>query len=112
MIGRAEFLKVMKFPREWEELGMFPDELSNVLCPRYEAGQEAGSEHDRNGAIHWWLRQNPSREILLTLIALTQVDPDPLIAADARQYIARSENADDEIRERVARLNNQVERGA
>lgn len=104
MIDRAKFLEAMKFPREWEELGMFPDELSESLLAKYEVGHEEGSEHDRNGAFHWWLRQSPSREVLVSLVALTLVDPDPLMAADVREYIARSANADNEVRKVVGSL--------
>lgn len=110
MIEKDKFLEIMKFPREWDALGIFPDKLSDVLCAQYEVGHEAGSEHDRNGAFHWWNRQNPSREVLLNLIELSRLDPDPLMAADARRYIARSANADEEIRQMVSSLNSQVGR--
>lgn len=98
-MDEATFLTLMNFPSEWKELGMFPAALSRELRARYRPGQEDGSEHDRNGAFHWWLRQNPSAEHLLILIRLTELDPDPLMASDVRRYIARSGNADERVRQ-------------
>jgi hypothetical protein len=97
-MDEGRYLSLMSFPPQWTELGMFPAELSRELVSRYRPGDEEGSEHDRNGAFHWWLRRNPPIDVLVKLAQLTVVDPDPLMAADVRKYIARSPYANDELR--------------
>ncbi len=72
---KDEFLQLMRFPYEWHSLGMYPQELFDVQVARYEQGDERGSEHDRNGAFHWWLRKGPKRhqvELLRRLATLIQ----------------------------------------
>ena len=49
---KIEFLKLMRFPTEWDTLGMYPDELFAFQLAHYEPGHEEGAEHDRNGAFH------------------------------------------------------------
>jgi hypothetical protein len=87
---KSEFLTMMKFPIEWEKWGLYPDELFMEQSRRYEAGDEEASEHDRNGAFHWWLRQKPNVSILQKLISLTYLDPDGLMSEDARKYIQKA----------------------
>ena len=82
----------MKFPAEWVTWGMLPDPYLQLAVGRYEPGHEDGSEHDRNSAFHWWLKQRPSEEQLIKLARLTWLDPDPLMGADVRTYIAKAEN--------------------
>ncbi|MBT2116106.1 hypothetical protein KK141_01060 [Dyella sp. LX-66] len=80
----------MKFPPEWEEWGLYPDELFLEQWALYRSGDEAGSEHDRNGAFHWWLRQKPGLEILEKLLVLTELDRDPVMALDVRRYVEKA----------------------
>lgn len=94
---KSEFLNMMHFPSEWNLLGMYPDELFQWQLSRYEPGHEAGAEHDRNGAFHWWLRRSPSKLELEKLIRLAALDPDPLLGQDLRQYIRRAVAFDDEV---------------
>lgn len=94
---REEFLRLMAFPPEWEELEMIPDDLWRLLNDGYEVGHEQSGEHDRNGAFHWWLRQSPGKEILLNLVALSFLDPDQIMASDVRRYIRNSKHSDDEV---------------
>jgi len=96
-VKKMEFLKLMQFPSAWETLGMYPDELFEAQVSRYEPGHEAASEHDRNGAFHWWLRQSPSREQLETLLRLAILDPDPLLGTDARVHIHKAAAFDDSL---------------
>jgi hypothetical protein len=67
------------------------------LIAAYEPGMEHASEHDRNGAFHWWLKTLPDKAVLTQLIALSYLDPDQLMAADIRSYIALAAHADKEI---------------
>lgn len=60
----------------------------------YQEGDEQGSEHDRNGAFHRWLKRNPNKNKLTLLIKLTYLDPDQLMANDVRSYIRRAKNYD------------------
>ena len=88
-----EYLNLMKFPAEWQEWEMLPsEEWFAKLISTYESGNENASEHDRNGAFHWWLRQEPSEEQLIKLVKLTFLDPDPLMAKDVRNHIQKAKN--------------------
>lgn len=94
---KMEFLKLMKFPTEWETFGMYPDDLFQSQVSRYEVGHEEGSEHDRNGAFHWWLRRELNREQLEKLLRLTILDPDVALGADVRTYIRKAAAFDSEL---------------
>ena len=87
---KSEFLKLMRFPTEWESLGMYPDELFAGQLAIYKPGDEQGAEHDRNGAFHWWLRRKPSEEELEALYRLASLDPDPLLGQDLLQYLDKA----------------------
>ena len=86
-MNKSDYLSLMKFPPEWLAWNLYPDELFQGQVVLYRAGDEAGSEHDRNGAFHWWLKQEPSLEVLRKLLLLTHIDCDPIMAADARKCI-------------------------
>lgn len=94
---KAEFLALLRFPREWETFSMYPDELFEWQRQGYVPGHEDGAEHDRNGAFHWWLRQHPTKQHLMNLVRLAALDPDPLLGNDVRQYIYRSAGFDAEV---------------
>jgi len=87
----------MLFPKEWVEWDMLPDELMEIQIKGYEPGHEDASEHDRNGAFHWWLKRNPTKEQLTKLLKLTYLDPDPLMGKDIRSYIRKSNNYTSDI---------------
>jgi len=87
---KTEFLKLMRFPEEWESWGLYPDELFQGQVSLYRSGDEFGSEHDRNGAFHWWLKRGPAKDVLAKLLLLADKDVDPVMAADVRQHILRA----------------------
>lgn len=91
---KEDFLKIMNFPIEWNIYGMYPDELYLLQIKDYQEGDEQGSEHDRNGAFHWWLKRDPNKNELALLIKLTYLDPDQLMANDVRGYIRQAKNYD------------------
>jgi len=95
---REEYLALMSFPKEWRSLGLLPDSLIDQLIDIYEAGNEQASEHDRNGVFHWWLKQSPSKDVLMKLIYLSFLDPDQIMAADVRAHILNSADADEEVK--------------
>jgi len=80
----------MRFPSEWEAWGLYPDELFLEQLALYRPGDESGSEHDRNGAFHWWLRRKPGQEILERLLLLAEMDGDQVMAADIRKYVGKA----------------------
>ena len=94
---KSEFLKLMRFPVEWVSLGMYPDELLQWQLSGYQPGHEDGSEHDRNGAFHWWLRRQPSKKELENLLRLAALDPDPMLGEDLRQYIRKATAFDEQV---------------
>jgi hypothetical protein len=89
---KKEFLALMRFPKEWEQFEMYPEELADIQINGYQVGHESASEHDRCGAFHWWLKQEPSEQQLINLMKLTYLDPDPLMSADVRNYIVKAKN--------------------
>ncbi len=97
-MNKAEFMQLMSIPKEWDEYGMYPEELFAAQIGHFDPSHIQGSEHDRNGMFHWWLKRQPSKEELLKLVALSHLDPDQLMAGDVRLYIARAKNADDEVK--------------
>jgi hypothetical protein len=101
---KVEFLELMRFPKEWLELGMYPDELFDWQISGYEPGHENGAEHDRNGAFHWWLKKQPSKSELQRLICLAAIDPDPFLAEDLGRYIQQSPSFDHELAELEKKL--------
>ena len=96
-MDKIEFLTRMKFPIEWITWGMYPDELAKLQVPKYEPNHENGSEHDRNGAFHWWLKRNPTKEQLIKLVRLSFLDEDQVMGGDVRQYILLAKNCDEDI---------------
>ena len=95
---RNEFIKLMQYPREWLEGDMLPDELIDLQMVQYQPGGEQAAERYRNAAFHFWLRKRPGKEILLKLIKLSYLDPDPLSSyAFRKDYIANADNADEEV---------------
>ena len=89
---KAEFLVLMQFPEAWASLNMYPDELAHEQIERYRLGHEEGSEHDRNGAFHWWLRRSPNQEQIANLKKLSYLDPDRKLGADMRQHLNNYQN--------------------
>ena len=95
---RDKFIQLMQYPREWHEWDMLPDELIDAQMAEYQPGSERESERYRNAAFHYWLRRQPSKEILLKLIKLSYLDPDPLASyAFRKEHIANLENIDEEV---------------
>jgi len=86
----------MNFPKEWADWEMFPEELADAAIRQYVPGQESGSEHDRNGAFHWWLRKTGDTDALVKLTKLSMLDPDPVMARDVRRHI-RSRAGDNRV---------------
>jgi hypothetical protein len=50
-ITKEQFLKVMKFPKEWVEWGMWTDELSDIYVTTYEPEHEGATEHNLNATL-------------------------------------------------------------
>ena len=76
---------------------MYPEELFQWYLSRYKRGQERGSEHVRNGAFHWWLKRQPTREELANLLRLAALDPDASMGNDVRQYIHKASAFDEQL---------------
>ena len=93
----VEFLSLMHFPTEWKKWGMYPPDLFRWQLGGYIPGHEAGAEHDRNGAFHWWLKRSLTRTQLQKLLRLAALDPDPALGSDIRRYIQDSHLFDDEV---------------
>ncbi len=96
-MDKSEFMQLMSIPTEWEAFGMYPDELFAVQMKHFNPSHIEGSEHDRNGMFHWWLRRQPSKSDLIKLVTLSRLDPDQLMGEDVRSHIARAKNADGDV---------------
>jgi hypothetical protein len=81
------WLQLMKFPEEWTTWELLPNELKEIQLSGYEPGHEEASEHDRHGAFQWWLKHDPSPEILIKLARLTWLDPDSKMGGSVRKAI-------------------------
>ncbi|GAA6142611.1 hypothetical protein [Hydrogenophaga sp. 5NK40-0174] len=93
-----EFVQLMRYPEEWVLWGMLPEEVIHVQMGEYEPGSEAASEHYRNGAFHYWLRQEPDKGVLIQLVRLSFLDPDQRMAEWLRQdNIAKAMHCDEEV---------------
>jgi hypothetical protein len=92
-----EWVKRMGFPSQWVSWGLLPDELVAIQLAGYAPGHEDAPEHDRHGALQWWLRQEPPKDILLKLARLTWLDPDPPMAQYVRECIARARDCDEDV---------------
>ena len=102
---KEDFLALMSFPIEWLKYDMYPDELFFEQLKGYKLGHEESSEHDRNGAFHWWLKKKTSRERLVILVEPAFVDPDPFLTHDVIKYIKKSDNFDEEIERLIQKYN-------
>src|SRR5450830_897080 len=91
-MDKAEFMKVMQIPEEWEVLGMYPKDLFDFQMIHFEPEHIEGAEHDRHVMFHWWLQREPSEEELKKLIALSLLEPDKNMAEYARSYIRLATN--------------------
>ena len=100
-MDKQTFLDLMRFPLEWDEWGMYPDDLSEFEISGYKPGHENGAEHDRNGAFHWWIKRNPSKDELKKLVKLSRLDPDKGLGAHMRKHILKAANCDEEVRSEI-----------
>ena len=82
-----EYLKLMKFPSEWQAWEMLPRAFVAEQMSLYQPGHENTSEHDRHGVFQWWLHQTPSASELVQLARLSWLDPDQKMAAHVRAHI-------------------------
>jgi hypothetical protein len=96
------YLALMHFHPKWKEYGLVPADQLQLLMESYEPGMEDASEHDRNGVFHWWLKQSPSKDVLLKLVELSYLDADQLMADDVRRHITKSERFDSEVAQAIA----------
>ena len=95
---RNEFIQLMQYPREWREWDMLPDELIDAQMAEYQSRNEQNAGRYRNAAFHFWLQQGPGKEILLKLIRLSYLDPDPLASyAFRKEHLANTENTDEDV---------------
>ena len=95
---RNEFIQLMQYPREWREWDMLPDKLLDAQMAEYQPGNEQNAGRYRNAAFHFWLQQRPGKAILLKLIRLSYLDPDPLASYAFRtEHLAHVENADEDV---------------
>ena len=99
---KSEFLELMKFPNEWADWEMYPDELFlGGQLDSYTQGSENASEHYRNGAFFYWLKKEPTKEQLSKLVKLTYLEPDEHVGKYVRGYILKASNCDDEIKRSI-----------
>ena len=94
---RGEYLTLMRFPDDWEAWGLINDQWLAGAMKKYQPGHESGSEHDRHGAFQWWLKHQPSKDILLKLARLCWLDPDEVMANSVRKDISKSKACDVEV---------------
>lgn len=97
-----DYLELMRFPKEWQELGMVPDEeyISDHIF-HLKPGMEHTPEHARHEAFHYWLAREPSTEQLERLAKLSFLDPDVEMGESIRAEILKLGNCSDDLRELI-----------
>ena len=88
-MDKMSFTKLMGYPSEWVDWGMYPDELFAEQIRGYEPGHEEGSEHDRYGAFHWWIKKKPTPEQVNKLFRLAELESDRHMAADVVAHLKK-----------------------
>jgi len=98
-----DYLELMRFPKEWQELEMVPDEefVSEHIF-HLKPGMEHTPEHARHEAFHYWLAREPSTDQLVRLTKLSLLDPDAEMGESIRAVILKLGNCDDDLRELIA----------
>lgn len=98
-----EYLEMMRFPKEWRELQMVPDDdyIKDQVF-KLKPGMEHTPEHARHDAFHYWLAREPSTAQLEALTQLSIVDPDAEMGESIRAEILKLGNCDDRLRELIA----------
>ena len=98
----ADWLKLMQFPPEWMAWQLIPAELATVQLASYEPGHEGAPEHDRHGAFQWWLKREPTPEVLVHLAQLSWLDPDQPMGGYVRECIAKQPGCNTEVRRAIS----------
>lgn len=95
---RNDFIRLMQYPREWQVWNMLPDDLIDAQMAEYRPGDERDAARYRNAAFHYWLQTEPGKDMLLKLIRLSYLDPDPLGSyAFRKDYIASLPMDDEDV---------------
>lgn len=97
-----DYLELMRFPKEWQEWQMVPDEeyIADHIF-HLKPGMEHTPEHARHEAFHYWLAREASVEQLELLAKLTFVDPDAEMGESIRAEILKMGKCTDELRELI-----------
>ena len=100
-----DYLEMMRFPSEWQEWGMTPDEeyVSDHIF-HLKPGMEHTPEHARHEAFHYWLARDPSTEQLEKLVQLSLLDPDAEMGESIRAEVLKLGNCDDQLRAVIAEI--------
>ena len=88
----TDWLKLMQFPPEWEAWHLIPNELAAIQLAGFEPEHAGAPEHDRHGSFRWWLKREPSSDVLVQLVQLSWLDPDQPMAQYVRECIAKQPN--------------------
>ena len=93
----------MRFPDEWVQLGMVPDDEYVADCIFHlKPGMEHTPEHARHEAFHYWLARDPDVEQLEKLVQLSLVDPDAEMGESIRAEILKLGNCNEQLRALIA----------
>ena len=88
-MDQLSYIELMQFPKEWLDWQLIPEQFLASQASRYEPGHENASEHDRHGVFQFWLRTEPSAEVLVKLARLSWLDPDQVMAGYVRECISK-----------------------
>jgi len=99
-----EYLELMRFPMEWKECNLVPDEdFIKEFILALKPHQEHVPEHYRHEAFHYWLVQRPATDVLEKLTNLTYADPDQELGKSIRAEILKQPNCSDELRQLISK---------
>jgi hypothetical protein len=83
----AQFARAANFPAIWLERALLTGAFFEMQAREFEVeyGQvqpEGGTEHWRYGSFMHWLRSNPGKDLLHSLVEAALQDPDPGMAGN------------------------------
>jgi hypothetical protein len=104
-MNTKEYLELMRFPEEWQEWEMVPDEdyIADQIF-HLKPGMEHTPEHARHEAFHYWLSREPSTEQLEKLAQLSLIDPDAEMGESIRAEIVKLDSCNDRLQKLIAEM--------
>jgi hypothetical protein len=101
---RTEALRLLRYPREWEELGLPDSGLLALQLETYRRSGDQSTEHYRFAAFRHLLQAGPVTDArVANYLTLVNADPDPAMARSALVELLLHRPLTDSQRDHVRR---------